>query len=555
MSLINVYQRFLVDPRSAPLAPDVSLIYITSTTEVNGADAVVKQLTKQQHVVKINSEKILDVVQGASSLCVEIETSIQFISAGGVYLPNLDENFLLDRVATFPTVHIVRFNSQNQIQNVRVYWDQGSLLKQVEVIGNRARSWPIRDADKQTRLIKQAVASVPADNGVAQPAPSLPAKQEQEDREDVGASPGKKYIKDPYAADSLFELLSPGKDRAQPVRAPRAPASAQPPPREYSELFVGDDGDDNPEETPSRSRVIAPKVGAGKNYRASRIFGDDNGEEAPDATPIAPKAGAGKNFRPSRLFDDDETVAAEKPEQIAYRAHPKRYDHFELGADNSNREIKQASSRPASRQVGHWEFEDFTTPEKPRRQLRGEEVRHFGWSDDEPDLKDTPPARPRVVQPRRDAETHFQLTDVDNGEQNGARIISSFQNKGLNLYKDTLYGEQGADMQEPEKDRPIRNNRSKERPLSVVQNGPGRQKDFQSHWEVTDNVEPVQTTKTSLENQKPFPTDRQKAVKMMEASWDTYDQSPEPTKIVPPPHRRNMRKVNQKSWGFGDDEM
>jgi hypothetical protein len=104
MSLKDVYQRFLSDPRSAPLAPDVSLIYITSTTEFNGAEAVLKHLTKQQHIIKTNSQTVIDAVQGSNALSLDIETALQFVSGGGAYLPNLDETFLLDRVAKFPTV-------------------------------------------------------------------------------------------------------------------------------------------------------------------------------------------------------------------------------------------------------------------------------------------------------------------------------------------------------------------------------------------------------------------------------------------------------------------
>ncbi|KAL4925471.1 uncharacterized protein BDV17DRAFT_300254 [Aspergillus undulatus] len=541
MSLKDVYQRFLAAPSSAPLASDVSLIYITSTTEIKGADKVIKHLTKQQDL-KINSQAIIDSVQGSNALSLDVDTSLQFLTGGGAYLPSLDETFLFDRVAKFPTIHIVRFNSQNEIQSVRIHWDQASLLKQVEVIGKR--NWPVRDADKQTRLIKDASASAPTDNRPTTKIEPASTEFEQNENPERSPSPEKKHIKDPYAADSLFELLSPSKDRGQPVQAPRAPASAKPPPRDLNELFVGDEGnDDEPDATPSRPRAVAPKVGAGKNYRASRIFVPETDEEQQQGTPVAPKVGAGKNFGRSRIFDDDETVAREKPEQIAYRAHPKRFDHFELGGDNSSREIKPTASRPGSRHVNQWDFEDFSTPQKPQRKPRGEEVRHFGWSDEEVD-ENSPPARPRVVQPRRDAERHFQLTDGDE-EQGNKRIIRSYGNKGLSLYKDTLYADAENDAEED-----ARQQASKERPLSVVHNGPNRKKDFESHWDTPD--EPQTTNdNVSRENKKPS-GDRLKAVKQLEASWKLSN-SPEPTKTAPPPPQRRMHNVNQRSWGFDDE--
>ncbi|KAL4883724.1 hypothetical protein BJY04DRAFT_184229 [Aspergillus karnatakaensis] len=533
MSLKDVYQRFLAAPSSAPLASDVSLTYITTTTEFKGVEAVTKQLTKQ-NIVKTKSQTILDAVQASNALSLDVETTVEFVTGGGAYLPNLDETFLLDRVATFPTIHIVHFNAQNQIHSIRVYWDQGSLLKQIEIIGTRGRNWPIRDADKQTRLIKQGSASATTDNGPALKSSST-AKESREDGPARPPSPGKKHIKDPYAADSLFELLSPSKERDQPVLAPRAPASAKPAPREYNELFVGEDGNDEElDATPSRSRAVPPKAGS-KNYRPSRIFDAEDVEGLKDETPVAPKAGS-KNYRPSRIFDDDEEV--ETHGQIAYKAHPKRFDHFELGADNSSREVKPGASRPGSRHVNKWDFEDFSTPQKPQRKPRGEEVRHFGWSDDEPD-QDSPPAKPRVVQPRRDAETHFQITDGDE-EQGNRRIIRSYGNKGLGLYKDTLYADAGDEEKEQQE-------ALKERPLSVVHNGPNRQKDFESHWD-----EP-EASNVNHENKKPSTTDRLKAVKQLEPSWDRYGQTPQPRKVAPPPQRHALRNHNQRSWDFDEE--
>ncbi|KAB8238507.1 uncharacterized protein BDW43DRAFT_320320 [Aspergillus alliaceus] len=513
MSLQQVYQTFLSDPRSASLASNVALIYITTTTRVDGAEAVVKHLARQDHVLKRKSQQVIDTVEGFNSLSLDVDTTVEFVSGGGPYLPSLDDNFLSDRVATFPTVHIVRFNSQNQIQQVKVYWDQASLLKQVEVIGSRSRGWPIRDGKDQSRLIKTAASSAPVNDS---PAP-VPVNKQTENGEAQSkvASPGKRYIKDPYAAESLEELLSPSKDRADPVRPPRAPASAKPPQRDLSELFVSHEDDETPEPSPSRNKPVAPK-GAGKSYQASRIF------------------------------DDDETVdTQDKPQQIAYRAHPKRFDHFELGGDNSDREIKPKISRPVSSQGKgpQWNFEDFVTPEKPKRQLRGQELRSFGISDDE-EFQKVPPARSGVTQPRRDAETHFQLSD-DFGTQGGSRIISSFQNKGLSLYKNHLF----AGEDEPAESKPSAKDKQ---PLSVAQKGQTRKKDLETHWTITDES-PAKSK--ADENKKPIAADRQRAVKMMEPSWESYDQSPQPSKAVRPlPQRHAMRSVNERSWNIGGDE-
>lgn len=414
-------------------------------------------------------------------------------------------------------VHIVRFNAQNQIQQIRLYWDQGSLLKQVEVIGSRGRNWPIRDAQDQLRLLNYAVSS--AATGTTTPS-SVAAQSSNDDKNEESSrplSPSRKPLKDPHAAESLFDLLSPGQDRTQPAIAPRATGSSKPPQRDYSELFVGDD---DTEETPAQN-------------------GSHNKKQTGGVT--ASKAGASKTFQRSRLFDDDETVAAEEKEkkEPRYKTHPDKFSHFELGGDNSEREIKPIPSRPKSQHVSSWNFEDFSTPEKPKGKVRDQDIRHFGWSDDEGDLQEAPPAKPRVAHPRRDAETHFQLQDYDTPTSDNTgtkRIVGSAHNRGLALYKNNLYDEEAAEEAKP--------------PLSVVPNGTHRKKDFDSHWSISDTSPPED--KANRENKR-IGSDRLKAVKMMNPSWDTYDQSPEQHKVAPP--KRISRNVNERSWGFGDEDF
>lgn len=407
-------------------------------------------------------------------------------------------------------------------------------MKQIEVIGSRGRNWPIRDAKEQIRLIKSAnlLKSTSDANAPRPSTPSLPANAENAEQVPRPGSPGKKHIKDPYAAESLFDLLSPGNDRAESVRPPRAPASARPPPRDYNEIFGGGD-DDTPDASPSK-RPIAPKAGSSKNYQASRIFNDEDDTESPKV--VAPKAGSSKNYRQSRIFDDDATVAAEQAQTPNYRTNPKKYSHFQIGGDNSEREAKPIPTRPKSQHMPQWKFEDFVTPDRPVRKPRGQEIRHFGWSDDEPEEQESPPAKPHVPQPRRDAASQIELTDEPE-EQKAPRMIKSYQNKGLSLYKDPLLNEED-EVEEA-------NNKG---PLNVVANGAHRKKDFDSHWTMADSS-PADSN-ANAENRKPVPTDRQKAVKMMESSWETYDESPEPSKAAPP--RRAPRNVNERSWDFAD---
>lgn len=434
----------------------------------------------------------------------------------------------------FGQVHIVQFNADNQIQQVRIYWDQGSLLKEVEVIGARGRTWPIRDAKDQVRLLKSA----------ASPPPLAPTQGAAGDLPHRPSSPGKRHIKDPYAADSLFDLLSPNKaeaekskdeDRPRPASPgkrhtrdpyaaesltellspskadssgsvrPYAPSAAQPAPRQYGELFVADDDDAAPA-TPSKAdKVIAPKAGA--------------------------------KHQGNRIFQDDDTVE----DRAYYKTDPRKFSHFEIGADNAGLELKDEPKRGKSRHQSQWDFSDFTTPQKPARKEPVEEARSFGYGD-EAEQTELPASKPHIPKPRRDAEVHFDMTD-DNEEGDDGRVISSFQNRGQRLYQNRLFDDENDEAVPAEKE-------TKHEALSVVGNNANRKKDFDPHWEMTD-VSPA-PSKTDRENVREIPTDRVKSIKQMESSWDNYDQSPEPVRTATSLH--NPARHNQPSWTYGDEE-
>jgi len=61
-----------------------------------------------------------------------------------------------------------------------------------------------------------------------------------------------------------------------------------------------------------------------------------------------------------------------------------KYGHFEFG-DGDDAPIKPSTKqgKRTSIHVPKWDFEDFVTPEKVPTKVRDQDVRHFGWSDEE----------------------------------------------------------------------------------------------------------------------------------------------------------------------------
>jgi hypothetical protein len=104
MSLQAIYESFLGNPNAAGLAETASIHYITTLTTISNAEPIATHLQKQnKSVVKKKAETVISAIEGPSALSLEVETTLEFISGGGAYLPGL-ENFVTDKVATFPAV-------------------------------------------------------------------------------------------------------------------------------------------------------------------------------------------------------------------------------------------------------------------------------------------------------------------------------------------------------------------------------------------------------------------------------------------------------------------
>lgn len=104
MGLQAIYERFLQSPNAQNLADDATLQYVTTLTSFSKQDRIIKHFDDQdRNVVKKKVQKVISAVEGLTSVAVIVETSLQFISSGGAYLPGQD-TFILDRTVTLPVV-------------------------------------------------------------------------------------------------------------------------------------------------------------------------------------------------------------------------------------------------------------------------------------------------------------------------------------------------------------------------------------------------------------------------------------------------------------------
>ncbi|MCJ1388081.1 hypothetical protein MMC18_000925 [Xylographa bjoerkii] len=536
MSLTSAYEAFLAFPSATHLNDDASLNYITTLTTVNGSAAIAKHVSQQQRIVKRKTEKVLSSIESDDAICLDVETTLEFISGGGAYLPGLDDNFLSDRVVTFPIVHIVHFDNNRQIKQIRLYWDQGSLLKLVDVIGSRAANWPIRDGKDQARLIASSASHASkAQEGLT----STTKRMGDVTITSKPPSPRKNVTRDPHASLSLFDAREEDQKSAFPQSvAPRA--SAKPAPRDYHDLFPGNEPDTSPA---SKVRPSSPT----KENRADFA-----------------KGGAGKNFKPSRLFDTEEPEDS-KGGSPQKGISANKYNHFDFG-DGSDEPIQQPSSkpRPKNKHGSQWDFADFSTPEKLPQKVRPQEARNFGLDDEEMNTQN-PTKDSKVVQPRRGVEAQFEFQD--DGVANENRRPGAPRGQGSNnmgLYKNNLYDDTEL-SKSPEK---------KATAQTTMTHLKDRKNVLEPHFQMTDSS-PGLGEKTASQNNRPISDNKSKSVRGMGAQWEATDTGPaEPAQTKPVMDKENFqysdgnvkntniktagdgmggKKGVGRNWGFGDE--
>ncbi|KAH6638217.1 hypothetical protein C7974DRAFT_391094 [Boeremia exigua] len=484
MTLSDTYKRFLDRPSQGDLAEKVALHYITTLTSINDSAAIIKHLQIQEKLLKKTKQQVVSVVEGRHALSVDVETTIEFLNGGGAYLPGLDDNFVADRTVTFPMVHIVHFDSADKITQIRQYWDQGSLLKQIDVIGARSRNWPIREGPEQAKLIKSSAQTAQPDSAPSsRPSTASRGADEVSIRSRGSTS---NAMNDPHASLSLFERRQI-EENELPSAHPTAPRvqSAKPPPREYSELFVG----------------------------------ENTGSPSTQQQRFPVKAGANKQSQVNRLFDetDEDRIAATTPLK-ATKTNPKKFNHFEFGDGESEKTprgrdaSRKEAPRGNSKSQANWNFEDFVTPEKTNPKNDPQAVRNFSWEDDE--VEDSPVRVERVIKARPGTGHQFEFED--DGTPTARKTLpptkGGVSNKGQGLYKDHVTANDDDEGTAHGDNRPLSD-------VTKVVKNKNRSKDFGAHWEMNDNT-PVGK---SSENRNPGQSHQ-----ATKSNFGFYDESPQP---------------------------
>lgn len=370
-SLTKLYSEFITSPKRDALHGQAGLHYIGSTgSSFQSGDAIINHLRREAGWYTKKEQKILSSVETHSSVVLEISNTIEFTNGGGMLLPNLDDNFVADQTVTLPMVHIVQFED-GVIKQIRQYWDQACLLKQLGVIGKSGKNWPIRAGEEQVKLIKASLSSV--------------AETAADASESASTRPSSKGSN--QSGRESIQLFAPrehDEDVFKSAVAPPPRGSIKPPGRQLHDI-IGEE-----EDVPVVHQT--PKGGTGTGPRRTFFVGQEIDET---------------NSTPDRKINVNQN----------------KFKHFEL-EHNPEKDAEtpkpNASKRTSiyTKTGSSWDFADFATPEKRPTKVSAQNARTMTWSDDE---EDTSPVQPQQAKPlpRKGLSSQFELVDETPKKANG----------------------------------------------------------------------------------------------------------------------------------------
>ncbi len=169
MSLASIWQNFQASPQIQHLSDDATLSYITTCQRFTGPRQIVDQMA-QNKTGSQSQDQSIAVHEGSDSIVIEGITTMKFDFNGQLnpFLPGMDDNLCSGKMVEMPIVtcsreqnfflkiqvYTVTFCENRKIRAIRVFWDQATVLKQVDVIGTRGRGWPVKDGRDQVRMLQ-----------------------------------------------------------------------------------------------------------------------------------------------------------------------------------------------------------------------------------------------------------------------------------------------------------------------------------------------------------------------------------------------------------------
>jgi hypothetical protein len=254
---------------------------------------------------------------------------------------------------------MIVFNG-GKIRAIRVFWDQATVLKQLEIVGARGRGWPITDGTAQIELINKTsmfskicsnIVDVPEDEFKHAKVESAPAPVNTASE---SAAPT------PSALSPIITANIPENTKRQSMQTPSR--------RTYS--ITGDI--DTPVDVAEQKRL--PRIGW-QNMRQDFLLSQEGDVPLKDRSPVRlPRVGQA----PRREFSFSNLAEVYKAQETPTR-NPKQATHFEFEEHTEESATAKPSVGGGKGGVLHhdiFETPDDDTPRPVKRQINPRAMHH-----------------------------------------------------------------------------------------------------------------------------------------------------------------------------------
>ncbi|EMR09057.1 hypothetical protein PNEG_02828 [Pneumocystis murina B123] len=377
-SILKLYQEFRQAPSQSIFSDQCILTYVTTCIRFSGSKNILLQLSEYQTHIKLK-EEIINLHVTGNSIVSEVFLDIEFINGPAWLVPGLDDNFYIDRKVQLPHIYIMEFDEDEKISSIRVFWDQATILKQLEVFGSRKQAFPIKLGKEQHYFIKN------------------------KDIDSSNLSYSKEKQQQVSKKLSLFEPYEePSREfHRNPVR-PRSPT--RPIQRPYEDLFV----------VKGTPISVKPPKASQKIHNVSKINSilfnehEESNQQKSNDLKKDPKYTHFEFSTPTEKELEEERLAilAKAKKGVALRTMSRNWDEFE------NTPVSQCKQDASNQMLENTELDQEKYVPLNTRSYHENQL-HFSFSNDSP----TENSPVRVIQNEKYFQPKYSIFDYSSSEK------------------------------------------------------------------------------------------------------------------------------------------
>lgn len=272
------------------------------------------------------------------------------------------------------------------------------------------------------------------------------------------------------------------------------------------------------------------------NRGLGEIIGSEDDRSAPPQVNFTPKAKSKYGTTQQFSFGDQDDIPVTPQRPYISRPKHKEPEHQDfLFGESSGEDTPAAKPKHRDLNQQKWDATDVQTPEKIPIRDRPSDERHYHFSDDE--VMESPVKLPRKIVPRKDATSHFELTDESPAPRRSVKEINQSRTSKARANNGAHF-DFADESPVPLGDKTNR---------SIIGRNTGKGVYFENPiFAGEEDDAPAETKRSYASN-----TNTRANIANRNASWGVYDE--EPATPQKPENKRGTVRPSDKHFDFTDE--